>query len=397
MKTLDNFDIKNKNIIFRADLNVPVNQGKITDYSRINSIIPSINYLLNKKNKIFIIAHYGRPKGKIEEGLSIKFLCNEIKDKIKVEKVHFIKNFENEHIKEKISTMKDKEICLLENIRFNKEEEINDTKFCKNLAFNFDIFINDAFSASHRNHSSIVGLTNFLPSFAGFSFLKEIKNLDLFLNNSKKPNIAIIGGSKISTKIKVIYNLINIFDIIVIGGAMANTFLLSNNYEVGNSLVEKNFIEIAKDIQHKATTKKCKIILPIDAVCAKNFKDKNVTTVGINNVPSDSMILDIGEKTTNLIINEIKKCQSLLWNGPLGAFETKPFDNSSLKIANFIKKSFKQNKIHALAGGGDTLALINSAFAEDGFSYLSNAGGAFLEWLEGNKSPGFLALEKNDI
>ena len=398
MKKLEKEKIKNKNIIFRADLNVPVVDGKITNYSRINSIAPSIKQLIINKNKVFIVAHYGRPKGQVIDNLSINFLCEELREKLKVSKVHFLKSFDNELIKKKLSEMNDGEICLFENIRFLEAEEKNDLVFSKNLSSNFDAYINDAFSASHRYHSSIVGLPKFLPSFAGLSFTKEIDNLNFFLNKSKKPNIAIIGGSKISTKIKLIYNLINFFDSIIIGGAMANTFLLSNNYTIGNSLVEKSYTEVAKDIQINALNKNCKIILPLDVVCSESLEDKtNIEKCNIDNVPSNKMILDIGEKTTDLISNEIFKCRSLLWNGPLGAFEFKPFDKGSNQVANFIQKNSKVLNIYALAGGGDTLSAINIAKADDGFDYLSNSGGAFLEWLEGNKSPGFLALEKNNL
>ena len=398
MKTLENLNTIKKNIIFRADLNVPVFKGKITDFSRIDSIIPSINRLIQNKNKVFIIAHYGRPKGKVQEKFSINFLCKVLADKFKVPKIHFLKTFDNKAIKKKILEIHYGEICLFENIRFYEEEEKNDLNFSKDLSSNFDFFINDAFSASHRNHSSIVGLPKFLPSFAGLSFINEIDNLNKFFINNKKPNLAIIGGSKISSKIKVIFNLINSFDTIVIGGAMANTFLLSNNINIGNSLYEKDFIKTAKDILIKARNKKCKIILPIDAVCSKNLKNNaDISKCNINSIPKDKMILDIGENTTNLVCNEINKCCSVLWNGPLGAFEFIPFEKSSIEIANQIKNSFKELNFFSLAGGGDTLSVINLAKAKDGFSYLSNAGGAFLEWLEGNKSPGYIALEKNNI
>ena len=249
MKTLANLEINNKCIIIRVDLNVPTLLGKITDYSRIDSIIPTLELLKNNQNKIFLISHFGRPEGKVEEKLSLHFLCDELKKKLKVSKIHFLKSFDNRDIIKKQTEMNDGEICLFENIRFYKEEETNDLEFSKNLSLNFDLYINEAFSVSHRNHSSIVGLPNFLKSYAGLNFTKEIINLNTFLNKTKKPNLAIVGGSKISTKIKVIYNLINLFDVVVIGGAMANTFLLANNIEIGKSLCEKNYINVASDIQ----------------------------------------------------------------------------------------------------------------------------------------------------
>ncbi len=398
MKTLENFEIISKNVIFRADLNVPVVNGKIIDYSRMDSILPSINKLLKNKNKVFVLAHYGRPRGVVDNQLSIKFLCKELRKKLCIKKVHFIKVINSEEINKKKSEMKMGEICLIENIRFYKEEEKNELNFSKNLSSNFDIYVNDAFSVSHRSHASIVGLTKFLPSCAGLSFTKEIKNLNSFLNKKRKPNLAIIGGSKISTKIKLITNLISSFDSVVIGGAMANTFLLAKHISIGKSLCEKDYVKIANDILIKAKSKNCKIILPIDVVCSKNLNSGlEILKCNINNIPDDKMILDIGEKSINLVSNEIINCRSVLWNGPLGVFEYSPFDQGSIEIANKIKKSFKEFNIDSLAGGGDTISVINIAKAKDGFTYLSNAGGAFLEWLEGNKSPGYLALENNKL
>ena len=398
MKTIENAEIKNKCIIFRADLNVPVVNGKITDDSRIVSIIPSINKLIDKKNKIFILAHFGRPKGKVNKELSIEFLCEELRKRLKILKVHFLKTLNNEEIKNKQSEMNYGEVCLFENIRFYKEEENNETNFSKKLSVEFEIFVNDAFSASHRNHASIVGLPKYLPSFAGLNFMKEILNLNNFLINSKRPNLAIIGGSKISTKINVIYNLVKLFDSIIIGGAMANTFLLAKYIKIGNSIYEKDFIEVAKEILIEAENNKTKIILPVDAICSNSLNDnKDVLQCNIKNIPNNKMILDVGDETTNIISDEINKSHSVLWNGPLGAFEFKPFEKSSIVIANNIKKKSIKNNLKALAGGGDTLSAINLADAKDGFSYLSNAGGAFLEWLEGNKSPGYIALEKNNL
>ncbi len=396
MKTIDNSEIKNRKIIFRADLNVPVFNGKITDYSRINAIIPSINKLSKAKNKIFIVSHFGRPNGVNNNKLSLSFLCEELREKLQTSKIHFLKKFDEKEIKNKQLEMNDGEVCLFENIRFYKQEENNELNFSKKLSSFFEIYVNDAFSASHRNHSSIVGIPKFIPSFAGLNFIEEIKNLNNFLSEAKKPNLAIIGGSKISTKIKVLHNLIKLFDCIVIGGAMANTFLHANNFKIGNSLYENKFIKTAKEILLRAENKNCKIILPIDCICSKSLLDQSkIFKCDINNIPNDEMILDIGEKTIRLIFKEINKCRSVLWNGPLGAFEYKPFEKSSIDIANLIKKNFKESNLDSLAGGGDTLSVIKMAKANDGFNYLSRAGGAFLEWLEGNGSPGYMALKNN--
>ncbi len=398
MKELKYLDCKNKRIIVRVDLNLPVFEDEITDYSRIYSILPTLEKLLKNNNKVFIITHFGRPKGKFNKKFSTEFLCSELRKSLNLSKVHFLDKYEKKIISIKISEMNFGEICLLENIRFNVEEEINDLNFSKLLASNFDIYINDAFSVSHRNHASITGITNYLPSYAGLSFSKEVENLDKCLENANKPNLAIIGGSKVSTKIKILENLIEIFDSIVIAGAMANTFLLSNNYNVGSSLVENDFVHLSKEIQKKAESKNCKILLPIDVVCSKNFKDgQNVETYSINNVPKDQMILDIGEQSIKLISDEIIKSKSVLWNGPLGAFEYSPFDKSTNLVANTIKNFSSKSQLETLAGGGDTLSAINKAQANEAFDYLSTAGGAFLEWLEGNKSPGFIALKENNL
>ncbi len=398
MKQLKNLDCTNKKIIVRVDLNVPVFEDKITDYSRIQAILPTLEKLTKNKNKVFLIAHFGRPKGEVNKKYSIEFLCPELKKLSNLNKVHFLDSCDQKIIEKKISEMGFGEICLLENIRFNAEEEKNDLNFSKHLSSCFDIYINDAFSASHRNHASITGITKHLPSYAGLSFAKEIENLDKFLENSNKPNLAIIGGSKVSTKIKVLENLVEIFDSLVIGGAMANTFLLSNNYNVGTSLVENDFIDLSKKIQKKAESKNCKLLLPIDVVCSKNLEDrKHVETYSINNVPNDQMILDVGEQTTKLISIEILKSKSILWNGPLGVFEYNPFDKSTISVANIIQNYSSNSKLDALAGGGDTLAAIKKARANDAFKHLSTAGGAFLEWLEGNKSPGFIALKENNL
>ncbi len=398
MKELKNLDCKNKRIVVRVDLNVPVFKNKITDYTRIYSILPTLEKLLKNKNKIFLVTHYGRPKGEVNKKYSTKFLSSELKKILNLNTIHFLDNWNQKIIEAKISAMNFGETCLLENIRFNIEEETNDPNFSKLLASNFDLYINDAFSASHRNHASITGITKHLPSYAGMSFSKEIENLDKFLENSTKPNLAIIGGSKVSTKIKVLENLVEIFDSIVIGGAMANTFLLANNNNIGSSLVENDFIHLSKEIQKKAVSKNCKILLPIDVVCSKSLEEReNVETYSINNVPNDKMILDVGEQSTKLIADEIFKSKSLLWNGPLGAFEYSPFDKSTVSIANIIKNFSNNSQLDALAGGGDTLAAIRNAQANDAFNYLSTAGGAFLEWLEGNKSPGFKALKENKL
>ena len=377
MKNLENYKIKNKIVLFRADLNVPVVNDVVTDVSRILTVKSSIKKLISNNNK--------------------KFILSSLTKILELEKIHFLDSINNQLKAKKIDEMKDGEVCLLENIRFYKEEESADIKFAKYLSTLFDVYVNDAFSVSHRNHTSITSITKFIPSVAGNQLIKEINNINKFLENSKKPNMAIVGGSKISTKIKLLNNLVEQFSAIAIGGAMANTFLLSNNIDISNSLSEENLTSEAINIQKKARKLNCKIILPTDVVCGKNIEDKNPINCRINDIPSDSMILDIGSETTEIIINQIINSKMVLWNGPVGAFEFKPYDLATNAISKTIKLNSQKLNIVTLAGGGDTVSAIKNTNAEYGFNYISNAGGAFLEWLEGNESPGVKALKENNL
>ena len=397
MKKLENYKIENKNVLFRADLNVPVVNNIITDESRILAVKSSIKKLILNKNKIFIVAHYGRPHGKFLEKYSLKFILSSLVKIFELKKIHFLESIDNQLIKKKINEMNDGEVCLLENIRFYKEEEKKNLKFAKKLTTLFDVYVNDAFSASHRNHTSITGLTKFIPAVAGDQFVKEIKNINVFLDNSKKPNMAILGGSKISTKIKLLNNLIEQFSAIAIGGAMANTFLLANKIDIGNSLVEKNLINEVIKIKLKAKKLNCKLILPIDVVCGKSIEDKKPITCNVNEIPPKTMILDLGSVTIKIIHDQIINSKMVLWNGPVGAFEYKPYDVATNIIAEIIKSNAKKFNIDTVAGGGDTVSAIKNINAQDGFNYISNAGGAFLEWLEGNESPGVIALKENNL
>ena len=397
MKNLENYKIDSKRVLFRADFNVPLVDGKITDTSRIIAIQSSIKKLISNKNKIFLVAHFGRPKGEIINKYSLSFILPSLKEIFNVDKIYFLKNLDEESIKTITEDMQGGDLCLVENIRFLKEEEKIDLHFAKRISNLFDVYVNDAFSASHRNHTSITGFAKFLPAVAGNHLIKEIDNINFFLENSKKPKMAIIGGSKISTKIQLLKNLIEQFSTIAIGGAMANTFLIANQKNIGKSLIEKNLIEEAIDIQLKAKKLNCKLILPIDVVCGKNIQDTNPVYCKIEEISSDDMILDIGEITTKLINEEIINSKMVLWNGPVGAFEYKPYDKATNEIAKTIKLNSKKLNINTLAGGGDTISAIKNTNAEDGFDYISNAGGAFLEWLEGNESPGVTALKENNF
>ncbi len=396
MKNLIDSNFEYKKILLRADLNVPVVDGKITDISRIVAIKKTIKYLQQKNNKIFLISHFGRPDGKRIEKYSLNFICPTLEKELKINKIYFLDKVESIYIQKIADDMSPKDICLFENIRFYEGEEKNDLNFIKNICANFDIYINDAFSASHRIHASIVGPPKFLPSFGGFNLFNEIKNIDNFISNPKKPKLAIIGGSKISTKIDLLYNLIKTTDTVVIGGAMANTFLYSQGIDIKNSIFEKSLSNTANSILKIANDYNCKIILPIDVVCADNLISKSsIVECNVREISENQMILDLGIKTVKLITNTILHSNMILWNGPLGAFEHKPFEKSSIKIAQFIQKYSKLKTISTIAGGGDTISAIKMANAEEGFSYISNAGGAFLEWLQGKGSPGVDSLKKN--
>jgi phosphoglycerate kinase len=395
MKNLNNYKIENKNILFRADLNVPVVDGVITDTSRIEAIKSSIKKLKSNKNKIFLMAHFGRPKGEIIDKYSLNFIIPSLKEILNLDKVFFLKNLEEKSVEKIINEMQAGNLCLVENIRFIQEEENNDFNFAKKISSLFDVYVNDAFSASHRNHTSITGFPKFLPAVAGNHMIKEINSINSFLDNAKKPNMAIVGGSKISTKIQLLNNLIEQFSVVAIGGAMANTFLLANNHNIGKSLVEKNLIQEANNIQLKAEQFNCELLLPMDVLCGKNIHDTNPVHRKIDEVLPAEMILDIGDDSTQYINNKIINSKMVLWNGPVGAFEFKPYDKATNTIANIIKLNAKKLNINTLAGGGDTVSAIKNTHAEDGFNYISNAGGAFLEWLEGNESPGVKSLKEN--
>ena len=354
--------------------------------------------MIKGKNKVFLLSHFGRPKGKYNKEFSLEFMCPVLPKELEIEKIHFIKAFNDQHIEEKIKSMSFGDVCLLENIRFYEGEEKNDMNFAKELAKNFDVYVNDAFSASHRQHASVVGITHYLPSVAGDSLLDEINNLEIFLKNSHKPSTAILGGSKISTKTEIIHKLIEYFNNIVIGGAMANTFLLAKGFNVGKSLVEQELIETANMILKKAKNYNCNIILPTDVVCSDDLKDSiNIRYSDIDDILSNQMICDIGNKTVQVIAKILLSSNMILWNGPLGAFEYNPFNYATIEIANTIKKNAKLRNIITLAGGGDTISAIKMAKSEEGFSYISKAGGAFLEWLKGNESPGVKALKENNV
>ena len=398
MKTLKNFPVKGKNVLLRVDLNVPVHDGIIIDKTRLHGIKSTVRELCSSKNKVFLLSHFGRPKGQLNNQYTLECLTGVLADILSVEKIYFVSSCYGEKVKQQIKLMKPGEICLLENVRFNKDEEKNDSNFSKLLAEYFDVYINDAFSASHRNHASIVGVTRYLPSLAGNSFIKEIENLDKLLNKTSKQTTVIIGGSKVSTKLKLLKNIVKICNTLIIGGAMANTFLLAKGFNMGKSLVEENLLLDANRILEKSKNFETDVVLPVDLVCSNSIDDtNNIRLVDVKNLYSNQMALDIGYKSISLIKSIIIKSDIILWNGPLGAFEYKPYDNSTNEITKIIKNYAPKLNITTIAGGGDTIAAIKRARAEKSFTYISAAGGAFLEWLEGKESPGVKALKENSL
>jgi len=398
MKNLKNFPVKKKNVLLRVDLNVPVIDGVITDRSRLYIIKATVDKLRSNKNKIFLLSHFGRPKGKFSENLSMKFLTSVLEEVLLINKIYFLSRCFGNEVNATKNIMQPGDVCLLENVRFHKGEEQNNLNFARDLADSYNIYVNDAFSASHRQHASIVGVTNYLPSLAGISFINEIENLDKILFNTRKPTTAIIGGSKISTKLILLNNLIEISDNIIIGGAMAHTFLLAQGNNIGKSLVEKDLISDAISILEKSKKFNTNIILPIDFFCSTSIDDSNnIKKVDYKNILPDQMALDIGDKTIKLIKEVIMESNTVLWNGPLGVYEHKPFDYATNTIVDIIKQNAKISNITTIAGGGDTIAAIRKAKAEKDFTYISTAGGAFLQWLEGKESPGIKALKENDF
>ncbi|MBD1173810.1 phosphoglycerate kinase [Pelagibacterales bacterium SAG-MED01] len=386
----DQKNLNQKIVLLRLDLNVPLQNNIITDQTRIDKIIPTIQFLLKKKSKILVISHIGRPKGKANKDLSLKPICENLKKKINEEVKLISKNIFELKKKDLFKDFKN-QIIFLENIRFYKEEEENDLDFSKHLASLADLFVNDAFSCSHRAHASVTSITKFLPSFAGLQLETEINALKKVTTEVKKPVTCIIGGSKISTKIGIIKNLIPKFNNIVIIGGMANNILEYKGHRIGKSIKENNCDTIIEDIFKASKEHSCSIIFPEDVMVGKNIEDES-STKELNQVSEDDFILDIGPKTINKINSVIENSKTVLWNGPAGYFENPNFAKGSYEIAKKIIKKNKDDSIYSVAGGGDTIAVINQIKAINNFNFISTAGGAFLEYLEGKELPGIKAL-----
>ena len=383
-------NLVNKKLLLRLDLNVPIVDNKITDTTRIDKILPTLEFLINQNTRIIIISHVGRPKGKIVNELSLKPICEELSKKLNQNVKLFSKNIKEIDSKELFNNS-DERVIMLENIRFYPEEEENNEKFAKHLSTLADIYVNDAFSCSHRAHASIDKITNFLPSFSGLQLDLEVNALKKITSEIEKPITCIIGGSKVSTKINIIKNLIPKFDNIIIVGGMANNIIKYRGNNIGKSLQEENSDQIIKEIFSLSEKENCKIIYPQDVIVGKNLNG-TPQIKELSEISSYEMILDIGPKTINLINKIIDESNTILWNGPAGYFENPSFANGSIEIAKKIIKNNKSNKIYSVAGGGDTVSLLNSLNSIKNFNFVSTAGGAFLEYLEGKELPGIKAL-----
>ena len=386
----DELNLKQKKVLLRLDLNVPLDNDRITDTTRIDKILPTIKYLLKNDAKIIILSHVGRPKGRIVNELSLKPICENLKKKLNVN-IKLITKSLKEINSSDLFIDQDEKIVILENLRFYQEEEENNIEFAKHLARLADIYVNDAFSCSHRAHASIFEITKFLPSFAGLQLNLEIDALNKITSKIKRPVTCIIGGSKISSKINIIKNLIPKFDNIVIVGGMANNVLKYKGFNIGKSIQEANCDQIIKEIFYLSEKNNCKIVYPEDVTVGKDLNG-SAKIKDVNKVSEDELILDIGPKTIQTVNNLIEKSETILWNGPAGYFENPNFAKGSLKIANKIVEKNKSNTIYSVAGGGDTVALLNRIGVTNNFNFVSTAGGAFLEYLEGKELPGIKAL-----
>jgi phosphoglycerate kinase len=392
-KTLNDLsDIAGKRVLVRVDLNVPVKDGKVTDATRIERVAPTILELSDKGAKVILLAHFGRPK----DGPAVEFSLSQIVPSVKTvlgRDVAFASDCIGAPAADAIAKMSNGDILLLENTRFHKEEEKNEAEFTKALAANGDIYVNDAFSAAHRAHASTEGLAHHLPAYAGRTMQAELEALEKGLGNPVRPVVAIVGGAKVSTKIDLLMNLVKKVDALVIGGGMANTFLAARGTNVGKSLCEHDLAATANQIMIEAASAGCAIVLPEDGVVAREFKaGADTEVVAIDAIPSDAMVLDVGPKSVEAIKAWIGRATTLVWNGPLGAFEIAPFDAATVAVAKHAAECTKSGKLTSVAGGGDTVSALNHAGVTDEFTYVSTAGGAFLEWMEGKVLPGVAVL-----
>ncbi|MFN7165511.1 MAG: phosphoglycerate kinase [Pannonibacter sp.] len=392
-KTIDDIkDVAGKRVLVRVDLNVPMKDGKITDDTRIRAVAPTIRDLSAMGAKVILLAHFGRPNGEVVADMSLAPVAPAVAAVVG-RPVAFASDCIGAAAADAVAKLGNGDILLLENTRFHKAEEKNGADFAKALAENGDAYVNDAFSAAHRAHASTEGLAHLLPAFAGRSMQAELTALGAALGQPKRPVLAVVGGAKVSSKIDLLENLVGKVDLLVIGGGMANTFLAAKGVNVGKSLCEHDLADTARKIMAAAEKAGCEIVLPVDAVVAREFKAGAANeTVGLNAIPADAMMLDVGAASIETVKTKIDGAATLVWNGPLGAFEIEPFDRATVAAAQHAAARTKDGKLLSVAGGGDTVAALNHAGAAGDFSYVSTAGGAFLEWLEGKELPGVKAL-----
>jgi phosphoglycerate kinase len=390
-RTLDQAEVMNKRVLLRLDLNVPVDSGKVSDGTRIERMAPTLLEIANKGGKVILLSHFDRPKGPDPKD-SLKPVAAEVARILK-RPVAFAEDCVGEKAEAAVQAMKPGDILCLENTRFHEGEEKNDPAFVAALARLGDIWVNDAFSAAHRAHASTEGLGHKLPAYAGRAMQAELAAFSRVLDAPQRPLAAIVGGAKVSTKLELLGNLIAKVNVLIIGGGMANTFLAAQGKKVGRSICEHELAGTARDILSKAKAKKCEIVLPVDAVAARKF-EANVPSrvVSIDDVGSDEMILDIGPRTIEHVVSVLARVKTLVWNGPFGAFEMKPFDNGTVEVAEAAAALTAAGKLVSVAGGGDTVAALNASGATERLTYVSTAGGAFLEWLEGKALPGIEVL-----
>jgi phosphoglycerate kinase len=391
-KTLDDADLAGKRALVRVDINVPMAEGKVTDDTRLRAILPTIAKLRAGGAKVVLLAHFDRPKGKVVPEMSLKPLAQPLADLLDAP-VAFASDSVGEAAKAAVDGLKNGDVLLLENVRFHPGEEKNDPEFAKALAANGDLYVNDAFSAAHRAHASTEGLARLLPAYAGEQMRLELTALDKALGNPERPVIGIVGGSKVSTKLDLLRNLVTRLDKLAIGGGMANTFLYAQGHDVGASYCEKELAETAREIIRLAGQNNCKLFLPLDIVVAEKMAPGAPARVrGLGAVDEDERILDAGPETVERLCRAMANSKTLIWNGPLGVFEIPPFDKGTMTAAHYAAQLAKDGKLVAVAGGGDTVAALNAAGCADDFTFVSTAGGAFLEWMEGKELPGVAAL-----
>jgi phosphoglycerate kinase len=391
-RTIDQLEAKGKRVLVRADLNVPMKDGAVTDTARIDQAAMTIRDLAARGAKVIVLSHFGRPEGKRVDAMSLRAILPAFSAAVG-KPVAFADDCVGAAAETAVGALKDGGVLLLENTRFHSEEEKNEARFVAALAKLGDAYVNDAFSAAHRAHATTEGLAHRLPAYAGRGMQAELEALTRVLEKPQHPVVAIVGGAKVSSKLAVLEHLIVKVDALVIGGGMANTFLKAQGFPIGKSLHEPTLLDKAREILAAAKARDCAIVLPTDGVVAKEFKAMAASkTLPVSQTPDDGMILDVGSDTIALIASRLETAKTVVWNGPLGAFETPPFDNGTNAIARHVAMLTKVGQLVSVAGGGDTLAALAQAGAEDGFTYCSTAGGAFLEWLEGKELPGVKAL-----